>query len=59
MRLETQARKNTCDLCARDFPNHIFADNPHKDKGVLYEMFDSLVDYSNVSVSNVSNDVSN
>ena len=59
IRSAIQARKNTCNLHDHNLPNHVFAGNPHRPKEFFYEMFDSLVDHSKISVSNLSNNVSN
>lgn len=58
MRSAIEVCKYTCKLYAHNLLNHIFTDNPYWDKGFFHEIFDSLVDYSNISASNVFNNIS-
>ena len=59
MRSVIQVCKSTCNSCGHKLPTYIFADNPHRDKGFFYEMFNSLADYSSVTASNACDSICN
>ena len=57
MRSVIEAYKNTCKLHAHNLLHYVFRDISCRDKGFFHEMFDSLVYYSNISMSNISNNI--